>query len=133
MKSRADIDLADDAGAVLQPADVDHGGDQQDGGEHHAVDATAHRQRGQAIDHEQHDQRPDQRLGDRTLATAEADAAQHRCGQHGHFQPDADIAADGAEPGREKQRADGGHRAAGDIAQRDRAPHRDAGIGGRTA
>ena len=38
---RADIDLADDAGAVLLPADVDHRGDEQDARERHAVDAAA--------------------------------------------------------------------------------------------
>ena len=133
VKGRADIDLADDAVAVLQPADVDHGGDQQDGRQHHAVDAAAHRQRGQAIDHEQHDQRADQRLGDRALAAAEADAAEHGRGQHGHLEPDADIAADGAEPRGEKQRADRGQHAARGVAQRDRAPHRNAGIVGRAA
>ena len=133
MIGRADIDLADDAGAVLQPADVDGGGDQQHAGQHHAVDAAAHRQRGQAVDHEQHDQRADQRLGDRALAAAEADAAEHGRGQHRHFEADADVAADGAEPGGEEQRADRGQHAAGDVAQRDRAPHRNAGIVGRAA
>ena len=62
--------------------------------------------RGQAVDQEQHDQRADQRLGDRALAAAEGDAAEHGRGQHDHLEADTDIAADGAEPGREEQRAD---------------------------
>ena len=41
MEGRADIDLADDAVAVLQPANIDGGGDQQDAGQHHAIDAAA--------------------------------------------------------------------------------------------
>ena len=126
MKSRTDIDLADDAVAVLQPADVDHGGNQEDGREHHAVDAAAHRQRGHAVDQKQHDQRADQRLGNRAFAAAEADAAQHRCRQDSYLQPDADIAADGAEPCGEKQRADRGQYATGSVTQSDRAPHRNA-------
>ena len=133
MEGRADIDLADDAGAVLQPADVDGGGDQQHAGQHHAVDAARDRQRGHAVDQEQHDQSSDQRLGDRALAAAEADAAEHGRGQDRDLEADADVAADGAEASGEEQRADRGHDAAGDVAQRDRAPHRDAGIVGRAA
>ena len=106
MERRADIDLADDACAIFQPANVDGGGDQQDSGEHHAIDAAADRERGHAVDQEQHDQRADQRLGYRALAAAEADAAEDGRGQHGHFETDTDVAADGAEPGGEKQRAD---------------------------
>ena len=130
---RADIDLADDAGAVLLPADVDHRGDEQDARQRHAVDAAARVQRGQAVGDQQDDQRADQRLGDRALAAAERDAAEHGRGQHDHFEADADVAADGAEPRGEEQRADGGQRAAGDVAERDRAADRDAGIVGRAA
>src|SRR5712675_331865 len=133
MKGWADIDLADDARPVLQPANIDGGGDQQDAGQHHAIDAAADRQRGQAVDHKQNDQRADQRLGHRAFAAAEADAAQHGRGQNGYFEADADVAADGAEPRGEKQRADRGQHPACGVAQRDRAPHRNAGIVGRAA
>ena len=90
-------------------------------------------QRGQAVGDQQHDQRADQRLGDRALAAAEGDAAEHGRRQHDHLEADADVAADGAEPRREEQRADRGQHAAGDVAERDRAPHRNAGIVGRAA
>ena len=73
---RADIDLADDAVAVLHPADVDHRREQQDARQHHAVDAAGRGERGEAVGDQQHDQRADQRLGHRSLAAAEADAAE---------------------------------------------------------
>ncbi len=62
-------------------------------------------ERGQAVGDQQHDQHADQRFGDRALAAAERDAAEHGRGQHDHLEADADVAADGAEPRREEQRA----------------------------
>ena len=76
---------------------------------------------------------PTSAFGDRALAAAEADAAEHGRRQHRDLEADADVAADRAEAGGEEQRADRGQHAAGDVAQRDRAAHRDAGIVGRAA
>ena len=90
------------------------------------IHAAADRQRGQAVDHEQHDQRADQRLRDGAFAAAEADPAEHGRGQNRYFKADADVAADRAETGGEKQRADRGQDAAGGVTQRDRAAHRNA-------
>ena len=130
---RRDIDLADDARPVLQPPDVDDGGEQQDAGQHHAVEPAPDRHRGQAVGDEQHDQRSGRGLGDRSLAAAERDAAEHGRGQDRHLEADADIAADRAEPGREKQRTRRGQDATGDIAKRDGPPDGNAGIIGRAA
>ena len=102
---RADIDLADDAGAVLLPADVDHRRDEQDAGERHPVEAAASVHRRQAIGDQQNDQRADRRLGHRSLAAAKRDAAEHCRSQHDHLEPDADVAADRAEASGEEQRA----------------------------
>ena len=129
----ADVDLVDDAVLVLQPADVDHRGQQQDGGQHHAVVAAVQRHRGQAVDDQQHDQRAHQRLHHRTLAAAEADAAEHARRQHGDLEADADVAAGGGQARGEEDAAHRREHAAGHVAQRHRAPHRDAGVVGRAA
>ena len=116
---------------VLQPADVDHRGQQQDGGQHHAVVAAQQRHRGQAVDDQQHNQRTDQSLHHRALAAPQADAAQHGSRQHRHFQADADVAAGRGQTRREEDAAQGRQHAAGDIAHGDRAPHFNAGVVGR--
>ena len=41
-------------------------------------------------------------------AAAERDAAEHGRRQHDHFEPDADVSADRAEPGGEEERPDRG-------------------------
>ena len=129
----SDIDLADDAGAVLLPADIDHRGDQKNCGHRHAIDAAPRVQGRQAVGDQEDDQHADRRFRHRSLAAAQRNAAEHRGRQHDDFEADADVAADGTEPRRKEQRADAGQHAARDIAERDRPPHRDAGIVGRAA
>src|SRR5271166_230951 len=133
MVGRADIDLADDAGAVPLPADVDHRRYEQNARERHTVEAAARVHGRQAVGDEEDNQRADRRLGDRALAAAERDAAEHGRGQHDHLEADPDVAADRAEAGGEEERANRSQGAAGDVAERDRAPDRDAGIVGRSA
>ncbi len=56
MIGRRHVDLADDARAVLLPADIDHGGDEQDAGQRHPVDAAARVHGREAIGDQEHDQ-----------------------------------------------------------------------------
>jgi hypothetical protein len=115
----------------FKPANVDDRCGQQNAGQNHSIDAAAHRKGRQAVGDEQDDQGADKRLGDRTSAAAEADAAEHRGGERGDFEADADVAADRAEPCREKQRATGGQRAARRITASDRRADRNARVIGR--
>ena len=130
MIGRADIDLADDARAVLEPANINNRRDQQNGRQHHPVEAATHAERGQAVGDKQHDQRSGQRLRNRSVATAKRDAAQYCCRQNGHFETNADVAADRPETCGEEQRADRGQRTTRHIAQRDGATHGDTRIVG---
>ena len=95
--------------------------------------AAPDRHRRQPVGDEEHDQGAGGRLGDRPLPASERDAAEHGRGQHRHLEADTDVAANGAEPGCEEQRADRGQDAAGDVAKRDGPPDRDSGIIGRAA
>ena len=64
VEGRTDIDLADDAGAVLLPANVDRRGDKQNARQRHAVEAAARVHGREAVGDEQDNQRADRRLGD---------------------------------------------------------------------
>ena len=125
---RADIDLVDDAVAVLEPAYVDHRGQEQDRGQRHAVDAAVQAHRRDPVGDQQDDERADQRLGDRALAAAEADAAEHRGRQHQHLKANADVASDRSEACGEKERADRRQNAAADVTHRHGAADGDSAV-----
>ena len=131
--SRADVNLADDALPVFQPAHVDHRCQHQDGGQHHADHAARSRHRRQPVGDQQHQQRTDQRLRDRTAPATQADAAQHGGRQYQHLHADADVGTGGRQPRRKKAARGTGQDAAADVAQRHRAPHRDTAVVGRAA
>ena len=87
-------------------------------------DAEAH----QAVDHDHHGDRADDRLGRRAAAAAEAVAAEHRRRQGRDLEPDAGIGARAAQARREEHAGQRGKRARHDIGEADHAPHRDADI-----
>ena len=71
--------------------------------EHRRVDRPRYAETGEAVGHDQHQQRAHDRLGDRPAAPAERIAAEHRRGESGHFEPDAGVGARAADAGGEEE------------------------------
>jgi hypothetical protein len=128
-----DVDLADDARPILLPADVNHRGRQQNCGERHPIDPAPRVHGSQSVGNQQNDEHADQRLDYRPLSASQSDATKNGSRQHDHFKANADVAAHSAQARSKEQGTDAGQHAARDIAQRDRSPHRDAGVVGRSA
>ena len=99
---RRHIDLRQELLPVLQPAHVDRHRRQQHQAEQQRAAAAGHAEAHQAVDHDHHDDRADDRLGGRAAAAAEAVAAEHGCGQRRDLEADAGIGAGAAQPRREE-------------------------------
>ena len=130
---RADVNLADDAVPVFQPADVNDRREHQYGCQHHAVVAAVQRQSSHAVDDQQHYQRAHQGFRHRTFSASQADAAQHSGRQHGHLQPHTNVTPGSGQPRGEKDAPHCGEHTAGHIGQRYGAPYGNAGVVGGAA
>jgi len=126
-----DIDLGQDAVAVLLPAHVDEDGEQEDHAEDRRGYRTADAEIDQAVGQHEHEQAANDGLGDRAAAAADGGAAEHGGGQRLNLQADAGVGSRAAEAGREQEAGQRAHGARRDIGEEHHEAHIDAGIEGR--